>query len=482
MMTHARSQQCQPGAEGRADVGGESRQYLERLVKSGSAIEIPELVQDMWPAALYEVQDRGGVSVLVLRTTTLTPGQRTSLLRFQFAQYVAAGFMDEEILFGRRLEYDAWPSPRTGVHSVAFSASSGRILATLDLRGTPSPSGATPNSYDRPLLPIEERFGWGVFNRLRLLPELPLDRIHELGRFAKNHSPQVKIGEGVRAAVEVCVGMARALTQALHLEVEAFIGEFEDSSARKHLEFLHTPMVVSRGGLPTVARDHHHRAGLEGRARYPFAVLVSDMRTMASRLQAVEDALELPGDQALSRLLELKSERRRPPSSLEPPDGLPALANTPLPQCDFSLPARLKARRAGHRLRDFRPLAGLSEAEACALRTLLDREHFEAGQIVLSRGSPSESLYLIDTGEVQVNRGPGLVPIMLGPGEHFGEIGLLSGSRSTAEVVAQTELGLLRLGREAYLRYLRELPQVDHELTRVALARAAGQILGSPRQ
>lgn len=268
MMTHARSQQCQPGVEGRSDVGGESSQYLERLVKSGSAIEIPELAQDTWPAALYQVQDRGGVSVLVLRTTTLTTGQRTALLRFQFAQYVAAGFIDEEILFGRRLEYDAWPSPRTGVHSVAFSASSGRILATLDLRGTPSPSGATPNSYDRPLLPIEERFGWGVFNRLRLLPELPLDRIHELGRFAKNHSSQVEIGEGVRAAVEVCVGMARALTQALHLEVEAFIGEFEDSSARKHLEFLHTPMVVSRGGLPTVARDHHHRAGLEGRARY----------------------------------------------------------------------------------------------------------------------------------------------------------------------------------------------------------------------
>jgi CRP-like cAMP-binding protein len=481
-MTHAQRQQRDPDAAVRLDRGAQSRQYLERLVESGSAIEIPELAQDMWPAALYQVRDRGGVSVLVLRTSTLTPDQRNALLRFQFAQYAAAGFMDEEIMFGRRLEYDAWPSPRSGVHSVAFSASSGRILATLDLRGTPSPSGATPSSYDRPLLPIEERFGWGVFNRLRLLPDLPLDRIDELGRFAKNHSPEVTIGAGVRAAVEVCLGMARALTQALHLEVEAFIGEFEDSAARKHLEFLHTPMVVLRGGLPTVASDHHHRAGLVGRARYPFAVLVSDMQTMASRLQAVERALELPGDQALSGLLELKSERRRPRSSLEPGDGLAALANTPLPQCELSLPARLKARRAGHRLRDFRPLADLSEAEACALRTLLDREHFEADQVVLRRGSPSESLYLIDSGQVQVNRGSGLVPIALGPGEYFGEIGLLSGGRRTAEVVAQTELDLLRVGRDPYLRYLRELPRVDHELARVALARATGQILASPGQ
>jgi hypothetical protein len=244
----------QPVTKGEVRGSAPRRQYLQRLVEEGSAVAIPEFADGAWPDALYRVRDRGGVGVLVLRRSTLAPDQRTALQRFQMAQYMAAGFMDPEILFQQRIEYDAWPAGRPGVHAVAFSAADGGILATLDLRGTPSPSDATPRTRDRLLLPLEERFGWGILNRLRLVPDLPLDRIHELGRFARNHSPRVEMAVGVRAAVEVCLGMARALIGALHMEVEAFVGEFEDSAARKHLEFLHTPMVVLRGGLPTLPR------------------------------------------------------------------------------------------------------------------------------------------------------------------------------------------------------------------------------------
>jgi monovalent cation:H+ antiporter-2, CPA2 family len=197
---------------------------------------------------------------------------------------------------------------------------------------------------------------------------------------------------------------------------------------------------------------------------------------MAARLNMVEAALDLPGDHALLRLLELKNDRRQPSSSLEPAEGASALANTPLPQSELSLRARLRARAAGQRLRRFRPFLDLSEAEAATLRTLLDREHFEAGETILRRGSPSVALYLIEKGRAEVTPGCGLAPIILGPGNYFGEVGLLTGSRRTAEVIARSRLDVLRVSRDVYATYVRELPQVDYEIARVALGTVTDQL------
>ena len=33
---------------------------------------------------------------------------------------------------------------------------------------------------------MEQIFGWGVYNRLRVLPDLPVTRVREWGRFVKN--------------------------------------------------------------------------------------------------------------------------------------------------------------------------------------------------------------------------------------------------------------------------------------------------------
>ena len=64
----------------------------------------------------------------------------------------------------------------------------------------------------------------------------------------------------------------------------------------------------------------------------------------------------------------------------------------------------------------------------------------------------------------------------LGPGDWFGEIGLLTGGRRTADVVAATPLRLLRLGGDVFRRHLYPLPDVHGELTRVALLRAAARL------
>jgi CRP-like cAMP-binding protein len=456
--------------------------YVDGLIKAGSAVALPEFTRDSWSNALYRVRDRQGVGVVVVSSSDLSERQRHALQRFEFAQYLAVGFIDRDIVFRERLEHEpSGSTERPTVHCVAFSSQNGSVLATVALRGTTPAAGKTLRSRERPLLPLERRFGWGPLNRLRLLPDLPLERIREIGSFAKNQRLGRYSELALRGAVEVCLGMVRALTGALRLEVDAVVGEFEDAVARKNLEFLHTPMVVVRGGLPTVDPNHHHLPGLEGHARYPFAVLVSDMGSMAARLAAVETALSQPGQRALRALLALKDVASRATSSLAPEGGLPRLANTPLPQRELRVVERRPARARGDHLRSFAPLAGLPETETTTLCTLLEEARVEPEETVIRRGDPPGGLYLIEEGVAEVRRGRALPPITLGRGDYFGEIALLAGTARSADVIARSQLKLLYLDGTVYRAYLAGIDEVQRELARVALSRATAHLQPEPR-
>jgi voltage-gated potassium channel len=90
------------------------------------------------------------------------------------------------------------------------------------------------------------------------------------------------------------------------------------------------------------------------------------------------------------------------------------------------------------------------------------------GATLVARGEPADALFLIERGRARV-----CGSAMLGPGDWFGEIGLLTGGRRTADVVAATPMRLLRLTGELFQRHLHPLPDVHGELSRVALLRAA---------
>ena len=453
-----------------------TQSYVEDLVEEGSAIALPELTRGRWPAALYRLANRGGIGTIAIPSACLTEKQEEALLRFRFAQYMAAGFVDPRLAArdGMRREPMPAPEPDT-VNCVAFSASDGRLLAYAALRAPAAgPPGATLRSRERPLLPLEEHFGWGALNRLRLLPDIPLDRIRELGRFVKNHRPGAHAALAPRAVLEVCVAGFRVLTGPLRGSVDAFVGEFEDVVARRHLEFLHAPFVMLRGGLPAFPAAHFLSPALAGRARYPFAGWISDLTVAGARLDAIESALSTPGDAGLMALAALHdTTAERTPSSLEPACGVPSLANTPLPQRETGLRERLRARERGQELRRYRALATLSETEATTLRTLLEEVTVQSGEHAVTRGASSDAIYFIDRGRAEV-RGVGRAE-GLGPRELFGEIGLLTGRPRNADVVARTTLRLLRLGHDTFSRYVESLPDVVGELRSLALCRSATQ-------
>jgi CRP-like cAMP-binding protein len=259
------------------------------------------------------------------------------------------------------------------------------------------------------------------------------------------------------------------------MDVEGFVGEFEDVVARRHLELLHTPFAMVRGGLPALRSDHLLGPALDGRTRYPFAVLVSDMRAMADRLTAVEAALKEPGTRALVALAREKRPRSAT-SSLEPVHGIPELANTPLPQRELPLVARRHLRTLGAGLRSFAPFTSLSETESTTLRGLLDEVEAPHGEVILTRGERSDGLYVIAEGKAEVRPAGALPRTTLVAGDCFGEIGLLTGGVRTADVVARSAIKLLRLSEETYSRYLRDLPDVAGELGKLALLRAAAHL------
>jgi len=79
---------------------------------------------------------------------------------------------------------------------------------------------------------------------------------------------------------------------------------------------------------------------------------------------------------------------------------------------------------------------------------------FAAGDAIVRQGDPADRFYIITQGEVTVTRqdrsGKEVQIATLGPGQFFGEIGLLADSPRIATVAAKTPLEVLALDRETF--------------------------------
>jgi hypothetical protein len=326
----------------------------------------------------------------------------------------------------------------------------------------------TLRDRERPLFPAERIHGWGIFNRLPILPDVPLDKIRELGRFVKNQRYKGMEDEAVRGPVEVCVAIFRLVAETLAMELDAAVGDFEEAIARQNMEFFHVPMVVLHGTMPVELEGSLLYPRYQYRTVFPFACLASDAALALPRLDAIEKALEKPGKLGLLALMRLRRDKPTSRSLLEPGGGLTPLADAQLQQKGVPMADRSEQREAGKRLRQSQLFEGLSEAEATVLATFLERVESDAGEVIVRQGDPSDAVYFIESGRVEVRAtgagGNSLVVAELEPGDYFGEIGILTGAERLADVVALERLSLLRLGAEEYARYLSQLDEVQYDL------------------
>jgi cytochrome P450/CRP-like cAMP-binding protein len=100
---------------------------------------------------------------------------------------------------------------------------------------------------------------------------------------------------------------------------------------------------------------------------------------------------------------------------------------------------------------------GLTRQAMTAVSSHLARRRFAPGEIVIRQGDAADNFYIIVTGEAEVvnhhSRGDDIVLGHLGPGEYFGEIGILHNRPRTATVraIGTADLEVLALGRDHFL-------------------------------
>ena len=116
-------------------------------------------------------------------------------------------------------------------------------------------------------------------------------------------------------------------------------------------------------------------------------------------------------------------------------------------------------------LRDIQLFDGLSRKQRKQLALRADEVEVEAGRVLCCKGRTSHEFFVIEDGTARVVR-DGQYLDELGPGDFFGEMGLLEDAPRNADVIAETPLTLMVLSAPAFRELEREAPRLARRLSR----------------
>ena len=119
---------------------------------------------------------------------------------------------------------------------------------------------------------------------------------------------------------------------------------------------------------------------------------------------------------------------------------------------------------------------GIAPEEARAVLALARRRKFSSGQVVFHEGDPGDTLHLIDRGDVAVrvttSLGDTATLRILGPGEYFGELTVISPAPRGPTITALDPTETLSLHRDQIIQIRLDHPDVD----RVLLDTVVGEV------
>ena len=142
------------------------------------------------------------------------------------------------------------------------------------------------------------------------------------------------------------------------------------------------------------------------------------------------------------------------------------------------------AKTAPERLMDLVAIfSTLTAAERKAIAGKLTEKSYDRGELLLEPGQVPQAFSIIGSGVLSLTEDTpeGEIELMrLGPGDHFGEIGLLTGAAAKGQIAALVPSTVYQATKADLAPLLEARPAVAHELCR-ALARrqAAGQLIAS---
>ena len=122
----------------------------------------------------------------------------------------------------------------------------------------------------------------------------------------------------------------------------------------------------------------------------------------------------------------------------------------------------------------FPDLAG-PDLESLAERA--EKVSFDAGDTIIAEGDPADRFYVIAHGEVSITRrspdGDEIALATLGPGQFFGEVGILAETRRTATVRALSDVELLALSWDEFRESLEQSDRAEREFSEIVQERLA---------
>lgn len=103
--------------------------------------------------------------------------------------------------------------------------------------------------------------------------------------------------------------------------------------------------------------------------------------------------------------------------------------------------------------------AGLGASDRRRVAERAEIAHVTADERIVREGFSAEGFFVLLTGAARVEQDRVLVT-QLGPGDAFGELGLLSGKPRTATVTAVCDLWILRIRRDRFRQVLESKPSI----------------------
>jgi voltage-gated potassium channel len=117
------------------------------------------------------------------------------------------------------------------------------------------------------------------------------------------------------------------------------------------------------------------------------------------------------------------------------------------------------------KLRDIPLFAKLSRKQRKLLALRADEVEVPPGTLVCRKGESANELYVIERGTAKVVRDDQYLD-ELGPGDFFGEMGVLEDAPRNANVVATTPMTLMIMSGAAFRQLEREEPQLAARISR----------------
>lgn len=135
--------------------------------------------------------------------------------------------------------------------------------------------------------------------------------------------------------------------------------------------------------------------------------------------------------------------------------------------------SRTRSERVLDLVEFFRPLP---PAERSAIAAKLRPGLHEQGDTLLEPRTMLQSLFIVGSGVLSVTDDGGETGteiVRLGPGDHFGEISILTGSASAVKITALTAASVYELTKEELAPILEAAPEVSRALNRALAQRQA---------